>query len=363
MMMGSLPIMREEDMGAPAIDDAVLAPVLAAYSLRGARVLDLLEASNRNDNLLVIDATGARYVLRRFRRNPDARRVEFQVRFQQHLLRRGFPTVEVVETRAGTLCVLADDGFPWVLFTHVEGREYDFGHIGQVAEAAQRLAQFQAVAETFPGAHVAVEYAPPLREWWVRCDENLRELAELLAGSAVEEELAYVQDWWARVLAEWPLTRVDALPVGWVHHDYHGRNMVFVQDEMRGLFDFDAVERCPLICDVAYGIYSFGREARGSTRIRETVAHVFLDTYTRERPLTREEWAAFPMIIALSWLLQPRFYAHLQQDGVELIPRFRRDAHMMRAVGAEMQRFMRSAPTPGAGHAQQDGGALYPRRT
>jgi aminoglycoside phosphotransferase (APT) family kinase protein len=60
--------------------------------------------------------------------------------------------------------------------------------------------------------------------------------------------------------------RVDALPVGWVHDDYHGRNMVFVQDEMRGLFDFDAVERGPLVIDVAYGTYSFGREARGSMR-------------------------------------------------------------------------------------------------
>jgi Ser/Thr protein kinase RdoA (MazF antagonist) len=217
--------MQEEDMGPPAIDDAVLAPVLAASALRGARVLGLLEASNRNDNVLVVDTTGAQYVLRRFRRNPDARRVEFQVRSQQHLLRRGFPTAEVVETRAGTLCVLTDEGFPWVLPIHVEGREYDFGRIGQVAEAARRLAQFHAVAETFPGAHVAVEHAAPLREWWASCDENLRALAELFAGSAVEEEITYARDWWRWVLAEWPLARVDALPVGWVREDYHGSNM------------------------------------------------------------------------------------------------------------------------------------------
>ena len=105
-------------MGAPAIDDAVLAPVLAAYAIRGARARGVLGASNRNDNLLVVDATGARYVLRRYRRNPDARRVESQVRFQQHLRRHGFPTAEVVETRVGTCSVLSEDGLPWVLFTH-----------------------------------------------------------------------------------------------------------------------------------------------------------------------------------------------------------------------------------------------------
>jgi Ser/Thr protein kinase RdoA (MazF antagonist) len=172
-------MMREKDMGTPAVDDAALAPVLAAYALHGAQALGLVEASNRNDNVLVVDATGARYMLRRCRRNPDARRVEFRVRFQQHLRRRGLPTAEVVETRAGTLCVLADDGFPWVLFTHVEGRAYDFGRIEQVAEAARRLAQLHAVAETFPGASIVVEYDPPLREWWVRCEETLRALAEL----------------------------------------------------------------------------------------------------------------------------------------------------------------------------------------
>jgi Ser/Thr protein kinase RdoA (MazF antagonist) len=71
---------------------------------------DLKQLFDRNDNLLVIDATGARYVLRCFRRNPDARRVEFQVWFQQHLRRGGFPTAEVVEARSGTFCVLADEG-------------------------------------------------------------------------------------------------------------------------------------------------------------------------------------------------------------------------------------------------------------
>ena len=150
-----------------------------------------------------------------------------------------------------------------------------------------------------------------------------------------------MRDWWRRALSEWPLARVDALPVGWAHGDYHGRNMVFVQDEMRGLFDFDAVNRGPLVFDVAYGTYMFGREARGSTRLRDAVARVFLDVYAGERPLTREELAACPMLLALSWLLPPRFYAHLQQDGVNLIPRFRRDVSMMRAVEGEMQRVVR----------------------
>jgi hypothetical protein len=54
------------------------------------------------------------------------------------------------------------------------------------------------------------------------------------------------------------------------------------------------------------------------------------------------------MLVVFSWLRQPPFYAHLQQGGVELIPRFRQDVRLMRAVEREIQRFTRSAPTPGA---------------
>ena len=59
----------------------------------------------------------------------------------------------------------------------------------------------------------------------------------------------YVWDWGRQVLAEWPLARIDALPVGWMHGDDPGRNIVFVQDA----------------------------------------------------------GAAFPTMVAFSWLLQPRF--------------------------------------------------------
>jgi Ser/Thr protein kinase RdoA (MazF antagonist) len=331
--------MREEDMGAPAIDDAVLAPVLAAYALRDARALGLLEASNRNDNLLVVDATGARDVLRRYRRNPDARRVEFQVRFQQHLRRHGFPTAEVVEPRAGTCCVLTDDGLPWVLFTHVESREYDFGGIRQVAEAARHLAQFHAVAETFPGDAVGLDYDPPIRDWWVRAEENLQALEELFAGAVVQDELAYLPDWWRWVLGEWPLARLDALPVGWVYGDDHGRNMVFVGDELRGLFDFDDLERGPLVFDVARGVHMFGREARGSFRIRPEVARLFIEEYARGRPLSPEERAALPVMGAMHFPPNARYHHYCQRQRGEVIEaRQRREVGIMRALRAEMAR-------------------------
>src|SRR5262249_16844150 len=162
-------------------------------------------------------------------------------------------------------------GVPWVLSTYIEGSVFDFGRREQVSEAARRLAQFHAIAETFPGEASVLDYDPPIRHWGLSAAENLRALEGMYAGvggQADLSDLSYLSDWWRWTLNEWPPERLDALRVGWVHGDYHGRNMVFVGDKLRGLFDFDAINRGPLVYDVGYGLHMFGRAAHGSLYIR-----------------------------------------------------------------------------------------------
>lgn len=308
---------------------AVTSGILTAYPFGRLAVVGALEASTHNDNWLVEDERGRRYVLRRNLQHAHVSRIAFQVRFQQHLRQHGFPTAEVVETRSDDLYALDDDGVPWVLCPYVEGREYDFGRRGQVLEAARRLAQFHAIAETFPGEAVVLDYQPPIRNWWVSAEENLQTLEVMFAGVAVQDELAYLREWWRWVLTEWPLARLDALPVGWVYGDYHGRNMVFVGDELRGLFDFDDLERGPLVFDVA----------RGSFRIRPEVARLFIEAYARGRALSREERAALPVMVAMHFPPNACYHRYCQQRrGEDLAARLRREVGIMHALRAEMAR-------------------------
>jgi Ser/Thr protein kinase RdoA (MazF antagonist) len=88
-------------------------------------VVGVFEASFRNENWLVEDARGRRYVLRHNLQHAHGPRIAFQVRFQQHLRRHGFPTAEVVETRSGDLFILDGDGVPWV-------QNYAFSSLGAI---------------------------------------------------------------------------------------------------------------------------------------------------------------------------------------------------------------------------------------
>ncbi len=321
----------------PSLDDEVIAHVLRRYPLREPRVVERMDASVRNDNFLVEDADARRYVLRRYRRNPDGRRMRFQLAFQQQLYRFGYPTSEIIQSNAGGMLVEAQAG-RWVLFTYVEGTQYDFGRPEQTAEAGRRLAKFHTITAPIDLQEVVLDINPQVRRWWTHGEEELAALEAMFRDDGVEKELDFLRGWHADLLNKWPLARLDALPTGWVHSDFHGRNMVFVGDELRGLFDFDPLHRGFFVEDVAHALFMFGREFRGSTRICPDAAQRFLGAYQSVRPLAPEERAALPMMAALVWAPIAPYHELLRRDGEDALGFFRHYVTLMRELQAEMER-------------------------
>ncbi len=325
----------------PSLDDEVIARVLAEYPLREPRLIERMDASVRNDNFLVEDGAGRRYVLRHYRRNPDGRRMRFQLAFQQQLYGLGYPTSEIIPSNAGGLVVEAETG-PWVLFSYVEGNEYDFANMGQVSEAGRRLAEFHTITAPIDLQEVVLDINPQVRRWWTHGEEELAALEAMFRDDGVEKELDFLRGWHADLLNEWPLARLDALPAGWVHSDFHGRNMVFVGDELRGLFDFDPLHRGFWVEDVAHALFMFGREFRGSTRIRPDAAQRFLDAYESVRRLAAEEREALPMMAVLVWAPTAAYQELHRRDGEDTVAWFRRYVVLMRELQSEMGRLVSS---------------------
>jgi Ser/Thr protein kinase RdoA (MazF antagonist) len=319
--------------------DTFLSSVLADYPLAKPRVLSRLEGSNLNDNFLVADGSVPHYVLRHYRRNPQQDRVAFQLRFQEHLLRCGFPTPASFKTAAGDPFLASREG-PWALFAYIEGTPYDPARMEQTLEAARRLAQFHILAETFPGHDVPVAANSAVTSWWAPGAQRLAEIEPLFMGQNVALELDHLRDWLAATMEEWPLARLQALPAGWVHSDYHGRNIVFVDDEMGGLFDFDMLRRDLQVRDVARALPAFSRGSPGRSPLRAEVAQAFVQEYARYRPLTSEEREAIPMMMALDRLPIPGHYAVFQRDGADLAARLRSDLELMRFLQAEGERLL-----------------------
>lgn len=315
--------------------DRILDEILALYPLEEPRVLALIEASDRNENFVVETAGGARYVLRRYRHNQDERRVAFQLQFQRHLHELGFPTPQVILSTAGTPCVVVAD-VPWALFEFVEGREYDFSRVAQTAEAGRRLAQFHLAAASFDEPEVPVDWGGDFRSFWLRGSEEA-ELPSLFAGMGIEGELAFRLSWWRSVSAEWPIERVEALPYGWIHGDYHGTNVVFVEDRMAALFDFDVVFWGLLVLDVAHGLVTFGRERRGAHKLRVEAIKIFLTAYQEIRQLSPEEIHAIPVLVLANRAGSARYFSYRERDGDDICSVLRKSVAVIRELRPQLQ--------------------------
>lgn len=328
-----------------------LADVLSRYAIDTPRVTEKLSSGIVNDNWLVTDSAGARYILRAYRRVRDPERVLFQLRFQDYLREQGYPTAEVIRTADGEP-FLTFAGMPWALFVVVEGQEFDFTRLPQAAEAGRRLAEFHEIMAGYDGPVAPVTAgeagfsalgAPPSSHTWdnsVLGEEHEDRLGRLFPGPEYAGDLGFFSDWRRRAAATWPNDRSAALPRVWLHCDYHGRNMLFRDDEMAGLFDFDFVTQGPRVFDVARGLFNFGREKRGSRVIREEFCRAFLDGYETRTPLTDEERGSLGFMAVLNWCPHAAFYeGRLPEEGAERIAeRLRFDVIMMRALDAEIRR-------------------------
>lgn len=313
--------------------DAELSRVLSAFPLFAPRVLASFDSSTRNDLWLIEDAGSGSYVLTRHRQHgQQPGRVEFQLNFLEHLRSNNFPTAQVVKTNLGGSLFVDVNGMPWSLSTYVEGRHYDFQCVGQVREAARRLAEFHSIADSFPGKEFRLDHYRPFRDRWIHAYENQAAFRELLPPAKFDDEFAALRERDFSLLSEWPLERFDRLPVGWAHVDYHGRNMVFRGAELCALLDFDEVTREPLVWDIANAVYMFGREARGSFVIRPFVAKMFLDVYGEYHRLSGEEREAISMVLAMKFPDDVEYYRYCQSIGEDIEARFQREIAMMQSL-------------------------------
>ena len=317
------------------VSDQRLRTLLLEWPLDGAYVGDAFDASTRNDNLLVTDSEGTRYVLHRFYRNPDLARIGFQLRFQQHLLDGGVPVPEIIATRSGETVAQAEGS--WSLFSFVEGEYYDFDRMEQVDEAARTLARFHLVSEQFDEPEPDYELRINLRDYWADWPRLVGELDELFAGAGVDEELVYLREWREQLVAELPLERFDALPGRWIHEDYHGRNVLYVGDRITAVLDFDNLQGGPWAADIADAIHRFGRERRGSSHIRTAVVQRFIAAYETVRPLAPGELEAIPRLMGHRAPFAA-IYRWLQGVGEDALAAFRTDTEHLRTLREQAAR-------------------------
>ncbi len=283
-----------------------LSTILAEYELGRSRRCVHIERGYVNEKWLLETERG-QYLLKRRHcslRKPSL--VQAQHGLVQHLCNSGFPAPGLVRTRRSRT-YLAHGGEIYELQEFVNGDPFDAAEPAHLVSSARMLAFYHNVVKGFdhPALHRPVErYGSValsrtvkglLKSWRVSMTPKMESLL-----NGLERHVQEIED---RYLA------YRQLPELVIHGDYHGAHLVFQEDRIVGVVDYDQAHWCSRVMEVAEATIAFCTDP--GLQLKHIVypgvldldlVQSFLAVYQEEVPLSEVEIRALPDMIRTIWL-------------------------------------------------------------
>jgi Ser/Thr protein kinase RdoA (MazF antagonist) len=229
--------------------------ISVVYGLDEVEELSPLYGGTANKNFLVKCKSGM-YVLRR--KNPKYSMPEwvcFEADFLRHLHSEGLPVPVPVKAADGSLWISCENDI-YELFTFLEGLPFS-GSISQIRSAGRLLGLYHNAAGKYDtkGKKQLERYDNPVRitaflEQYI--SENRANILSCQLET-LNRMLAHANS----ILGKMPDTVYSELQQTVIHGDYHPANLLYRDDCISGLFDFDWASLQPRVRDIADGVLFF----------------------------------------------------------------------------------------------------------
>lgn len=278
------------------------------FPLGQALALDGIASGIENSNFFLTVERGE-YVLTIFE-NLDFDQLPFYIGLMRHLAERGIPVPAPVANHEGEL-VVALQGKPAVIVTKLAGSSQMDPQPVHCAEVGAMLARMHLAAQDFPLAQ------PNLRglAWWSATAPVV--LPHLSADNArlLREEVAFHEAFAAS-------EAYARLPRGPVHADLFRNNVMFVDEQLTGCFDFYFAGVDTWLFDLAVTVNDWCIDL-DSGKLDSARVRALLDAYRAVQPFTDDEIAAWqPMLraAALRFWLSRLYDLHVPRAAQMLTP-------------------------------------------
>jgi len=285
-------------------DDA--AALVASVGLGELHQLSPCAGGIENTNYFV-DAAAGRFVLTVFER-LRADELPFYLQLMKHHADHALPVPRPQAAADGAL-VLAFAGKPAAIVDRLPGEHHLAPDGDDCASVGAVLARLHLSARDFAPAQ------PNLRglAWW---NETVPVVVPHLASAQAElmnDELAYQR----HVAAS---SAYATLPRAAIHGDLFRDNVMFVERDLAGVFDFYFAGVDTLLFDIAVALNDWCIDL-ASGRLDEDRAHAFVAAYESVRPLETAELRLLPALMraaAFRFWLSRAWDQHLPRDAVML---------------------------------------------
>jgi homoserine kinase type II len=290
------------------IDDDQLDRLLEDYDIGRAVACKGIAEGVENSNFLLQTDAGL-FILTIYEKRVNAADLPWFLGLLGHLSGRGFPCPVPLVRKDGQVLSQAA-GKPAAIVSFLNGRWPRKARPFHAQGVGRGLAQLHVTSEGFSGVR---ENALSLASWRPLLENCGTESDRVMPGlyDALSDELDQLE-------ASWPRD----LPTGVIHADLFPDNVFFIDQNLSGIIDFYFACNDAYAYDLAICLNAWCFETDGAFNI--TLARQMLHAYRAERPLTRAEFDALPLLArgaALRFLLT-RLYDWLNHpEGAMVTPK------------------------------------------
>lgn len=257
-----------------------------------------------NETAFVQTDTG-KFVVRRNHRHQHEASLRYRHRLIAHLQEQQVPAPVIISTRDGDTLLELDNRF-YEVMEFVQGEAFNREVPTQIMSVGATLARYHAAVKDFS--------APPESEDLRYAPQSLLGLTEVLIRRDVMGDMVDTLNWYdgraARLRKSLTDTKYRALPHLVIHGDIHRDNLLFAQNDVVALIDYDQIAWDTPVADLADALVAFASVDKPSATtwgvfngpLDEERAALLIEGYASVARLSDEEIRALPVLLEVLWL-------------------------------------------------------------
>jgi Ser/Thr protein kinase RdoA (MazF antagonist) len=267
-------------------------------------VTEFPRGSRKAPKLLIIAENGKFLLKRRARGKDDPFKVAFCHAIQLHLAAKQFPLPHLIGTKRDNNSMLQWRGSVYELFEYIPGETYP-QTLEATFDSGRVLGLYHKLLETFksdyPASTGSYHMTPSV-------EAGLRAIPELLSRTgALSREIEQMLDFLLRSYRHAAEAveglGFDSWPRQIVHADWHPGNMLYRDNHVVAVIDYDSARLLPRITDIANGVLQFsiigGDEniSKWPEYLDESRFKRFIRGYDEVMLLSQAELASMPWLM------------------------------------------------------------------
>jgi homoserine kinase type II len=219
-------------------------------------VVDYPRGSRKAPKLLVVSEQGKFLLKRRARGKDDPYKVAFSHAIQLYLASKQFPLPHLIGTRKANNSMLQWRNAIYELFEYIPGQSYPMT-LESTFESGRVLSLYHKLLQDFQSewtpAGGSYHGAPSVEQGLKTIPNTLGTVGD----NEVADLLRYLKDSYRHAAQMAESQGLDAWPRQIVHADWHPGNMLFRDNHIVAVIDYDSARLLPRIIDAANGALQF----------------------------------------------------------------------------------------------------------